>query len=75
MEVAPFAKLLYSSDAYGLAELYHLGGGRFPRRARPPCSTSGSRCGEWSDADARRIAALVLGGNAGRVYGIDETQV
>ncbi len=25
LELAPFGKVLYSSDAFGLAELYHLG--------------------------------------------------
>ncbi len=30
LEVAPFHKQLYSSDAYGLAELHYLGRGRVP---------------------------------------------
>jgi len=67
MEVAPFSKLLYSSDAFGLAEQYFLGAMLF-RRAL------GATLGGWIDADhcdtatARRIADGIARGNALRLY-------
>jgi predicted TIM-barrel fold metal-dependent hydrolase len=74
MEVAPFTKLLYSSDAYGLAELYHLAAGGF-RAALGQVLAERVGDGEWSSADAVRIAGLVAGGNARRVYGWPDPQV
>jgi hypothetical protein len=68
MEVAPFAKLLYSSDAFGVAEFYHLGATAF-RRALTGVLTARVAEGEWPAADAERVAALVAWGNACRVYG------
>jgi hypothetical protein len=67
MEVAPFTKLLYSSDAYGLAELYHLAATGF-RAALAQVLDERVSAGEWSGADASRMAELVTAGNARRVY-------
>ena len=39
LELVPFGKLLFSSDAYGLAELYYLGALLFRRGCRQ-CSAS-----------------------------------
>ncbi|MFG1925404.1 amidohydrolase family protein [Cryptosporangium sp. NPDC048952] len=66
-EVSPFTRLLYSSDAYGVPELYSLGALSF--RAALDALT-GDRVGtdEWSRADADRIAHLIGHGNAERVY-------
>jgi len=67
MEVAPFSKLLYSSDAFGLPEQYHLGAVLF-RRALVEV------LGRWIDADhcdtatAGRIAEGIAWGNASRIY-------
>jgi predicted TIM-barrel fold metal-dependent hydrolase len=69
MEVAPFTKLLYSSDAYGLAEHYHLAASGF-RSALNAVLAERVEDGEWSASDAVRIASLVTGGNARRVYGL-----
>jgi predicted TIM-barrel fold metal-dependent hydrolase len=69
MEVAPFTKLLYSSDAYGLAELYHLAATGFRAALAQVLGERVDR-GEWSPADAARIAGLVCAGNARRVYGL-----
>src|SRR3954453_17023584 len=74
MEVAPFTKLLYSSDAYGLAELYHLAATGF-RAALGQVLEERVASGEWSAADARRIAGLVAAGNARRVYALPDEQV
>lgn len=70
LELAPFGKVLFSSDAFGLAELYHLGTHLFTQ-ALDRLLTSGVVDGDWAEADARRIAAMIMGGNATRVYGLD----
>jgi predicted TIM-barrel fold metal-dependent hydrolase len=69
-ELAPFGKLLYSSDAFGLPELYYLGAHTF-RRALAGLLTERVGVGEWSAADATRIARLIGAGNAGSVYGLE----
>jgi predicted TIM-barrel fold metal-dependent hydrolase len=71
MEVAPFTKLLYASDACGLAELYHLAATGF-RAALAQVLDERVSSGEWSAADASRIAELVTAGNARRVYGLSD---
>ena len=69
LELAPFTKQLYSSDAFGLSELYYLGARRF----RTALAATLAR---WVDDDelpgdeAARIAALIGAGNARRIYGI-----
>ncbi|TDD71842.1 amidohydrolase [Actinomadura rubrisoli] len=69
LELAPFGKVLYSSDAFGLAELYHLGALLF-RRALAGMLAGGVDDGAWTACDARRVAVLVASGNARRVYGL-----
>jgi uncharacterized protein len=67
MEVAPFSKLLFSSDAFGVAEQYHLGAMLFRRALRETLDG-------WIDADhcdaatAGRIAEGIARGNALRIY-------
>jgi hypothetical protein len=61
LELAPFHKVLYSSDAFGLAELHHLGALLFRRAFAAVAS-------DWSAADATRVGELVGSGNARRVY-------
>ena len=67
LELAPFHKVLYSSDAFGLAELHHLGAVAF-REAFDTVTGAWVRAGRWSAADAARVAELVGSGNARRVY-------
>jgi predicted TIM-barrel fold metal-dependent hydrolase len=71
LEVAPFGKLLYSSDAFGVAEFYHLGATTF-RRALGEALGSRVASGEWPAADAERFARLIAYRNACRVYGLPE---
>lgn len=71
MEVTPFGKLLYSSDAFGLAEHYLLGALGF-RRALGAVLAERVASTEWSAADACRIAALIGRGNAERIYGLGD---
>ena len=67
LELAPFHKVLYSSDAFGLAELHHLGALLF-RQAFDAVTGEWVRAGRWSAADTARVAELVGSGNARRVY-------
>ncbi|MDQ1677979.1 MAG: uncharacterized protein QOC93_3123 [Actinomycetota bacterium] len=69
LEAVPFGKMLYSSDAYGLPELYALGSLVF-RRALAVVLGEGVAAGEWAAADADRVAAMIGAGNAERVYGL-----
>ncbi len=69
LELTPFGKTLYSSDAFGLPELHYLGAVVF-RRALARVTGEWRRDGALTAADARRIAAMIGAGNARRVYGI-----
>ncbi|MGH3699608.1 MAG: amidohydrolase family protein [Pseudonocardiaceae bacterium] len=71
LEVAPFSKLLFSSDAWGPAELHHLGAVLW-RRAMVGVLGEWVESGEWSGADAVRVAQLLGAGNAKRVYRLEE---
>lgn len=67
MEMAPFTKQLYSSDAFGLAELYYAGAVLF-RRALGRVLGAWMDAGDCSAADAERIATMIASGNARRIY-------
>ncbi|MBZ5739919.1 amidohydrolase family protein [Nocardioides mangrovi] len=69
MELAPFGKQLYSSDAYGLPELHALGSLLW-RRAMGEVLGGWVARGDWSEADAVAVVDLVAAGNARRVYGL-----
>jgi uncharacterized protein len=69
IELAPFHKLLYSSDAFGLAELHYLGAVSFRRDLRRVLDGF-VRGGAWSGHDADRVAAMIGSGNARRVYAL-----
>ncbi|MGH4023421.1 MAG: amidohydrolase family protein [Pseudonocardiaceae bacterium] len=71
LEVAPFGKLLYSSDGWGPAELHYLGAAQW-RRALTAVLGEWVDAGEWSSADAVRVADMVGAGNARRVYRLEE---
>jgi predicted TIM-barrel fold metal-dependent hydrolase len=70
MEIAPFGKILYSSDAYGLAEHYLVSASAWRRE-------TGRLLDSWladdwlTAADAERIAWQIGIGNAARIYGIE----
>ncbi|MGW0185980.1 amidohydrolase family protein [Streptomyces sp. NPDC003362] len=67
MEITPFRKLLYSSDAYGVAEFYTLGALAF-RRGLAGLLEERVAADELSLPDALRIARWAGGDNARRVY-------
>ncbi len=69
LELAPFGKFLFSSDAFGLPELYHLGAVLF-RRGLDDFLIGGVEAGDWSVADAARVARMVGHENARRAYAL-----
>lgn len=69
LELAPFGKVLFSTDAYGLAELYVVGAELF-RAALGGLLGGWAQEGAWSRADAQRVAGLIAAGNARRLYGL-----
>ncbi|HZE31221.1 MAG TPA: amidohydrolase, partial [Actinoallomurus sp.] len=70
LELAPYGKFLFSSDAFGLPELYHLGSLLF-RQGLSDHLRTGLDDGVWTEEDAGRIARLAGGENARRVYGLE----
>ena len=72
LELAPFAKLLYASDGFALAELHHLGAVLFRRGL---CRVLEDWLAEdaLTEDDAVRFARMVAGDNARRVYRLDPT--
>lgn len=71
LELAPFAKILFSSDAWGPAELHHLGALLW-RRAMIRVLSGFVSDGEWSENQAVRVARMIGAQNARRVYGLKE---
>ncbi len=67
LELAPFTKVLYSSDAGLVPELYLLGSWLFHRAMSRVLGDWVAR-GDWSRDDAERVARLVGAENARRVY-------
>lgn len=69
LELARFDRVLFSSDAFGLPELYHLSAHLF-RRGLAAVLGDGVSEGSWTAADADRLAGLMAAENALRVYRI-----
>ena len=67
LELVPFTKQLFSTDAFGLAELYYLGALRF-RTALARALGRWVEDDECSAAEAERIAAMIGVENARRIY-------
>jgi uncharacterized protein len=72
LELTPFAKILYSSDAFGLPELHYLGAIGF-RRDIAKVTGQFVADGAWSAADAERVAELIGSANATRVYRLGQS--
>jgi len=70
LEMAPFRKILYSSDGFGPAELHFLGALLWRNGIRKVLRRFVD-AGEWSEADAIRVVDLIAHGTARRVYGLD----
>lgn len=69
LELAPFGKLLFSTDAYGLPELYLVGAAQF-RYAMGELLGQWRAAGACSAADAERLARMVAADNARRLYAL-----
>ncbi len=67
LELAPFRKVLFSSDAWGLPELHLLGSWLF-RRGLARVLGGWVMSGDWSLPDALRVIGDIGGANARRVY-------
>ena len=67
LELTPFHKMLYSSDAFGLPELHYLGATGF-RRDLARVTGAFVADGAWSAADTDRAGHLIGAANARRVY-------
>ncbi|WP_325713518.1 amidohydrolase family protein [Pseudonocardia sp.] len=67
LELAPFGKVLYSSDAFGLPELYLVAARAF-RRAVSEVLGGWQHSGEAAEADVLRIARMISEENARRLY-------
>lgn len=70
LELTPWHKALFSSDAWGAAELYHLGALLF-RRGLAHCRETWFRDTALPDDEWQRIIDLIGYGNARRLYGLD----
>ncbi len=67
LEMGPFFKQLYSSDAFGLAELHYLGQFQFRRTLRHHLDRWIAD-GMLNLTEAERIVSMIASGNASRIY-------
>lgn len=70
LELAPFSKILFSSDAWGPAELHQLGAVLW-RRGTEQVLGAWVADDDWSLADAKRVVRMIGRDNARRVYKLD----
>ena len=70
MEIAPFSKILYSSDAYGLGEHYAVSAGNW-QNAFAALMDEWVASGWATPNDAEHIATMVASENARRVYNLN----
>ncbi|MET9228021.1 amidohydrolase family protein [Lentzea sp. NPDC003310] len=67
LEIVPYGKFLFSTDAFALPELYYLGALLF-RQALSDFLADALRRDALVEEDAHRIARLIASENAARVY-------
>jgi uncharacterized protein len=71
LELAPFGKFLYSSDAFGLPELYYLGAALF-RAALSGFLADGLSEDLYSERTVARLTRMFCADNAKRAYRLGE---
>ena len=71
LELAPFRKIVYSSDGFGPAELHYLSTALW-RNGIQRVLSGFVDAGEWSAGDAMRAVDLIARGNAARIYRLDD---
>lgn len=69
LELAPFTKVMYSSDAHMIPELYYLGA-KAGREVLGWCLDQAIVEGDLTAEEAHEVAVAVLQGNARTLYGI-----
>jgi predicted TIM-barrel fold metal-dependent hydrolase len=67
LELAPFRKIVYSSDGFGPAELHYLGTALW-RKGIEQVLSGFVDAGDWSVSDAMRVVDLIAHRNAARIY-------
>ena len=67
LELAPFRKIVYSSDGFGPAELHYLSTTLW-RNGIHRVLSGFVDDGDWSSADAMRVIDLIARDNAARIY-------
>jgi len=67
LELAPFRKIVYSSDGFGPAELHYLSSTLW-RNGIQRVLGGFVDAGDWSVSDAMRVVDLIARGNAARIY-------
>jgi uncharacterized protein len=70
LEMAPFRKILYSSDGFGPAELHYLGATLW-RNGIHRVLRGFVENGDWCESDAIRVVDLIAHDNSARVYNLD----
>jgi len=70
LELVPFGKLLFSTDAYGLAELYYLGAKLF-RQGMSNIFSELIKSDQLTNEDAEHVATLIARDNARRIYRLE----
>ncbi len=71
LELAPFGKFLYSSDAFGLAELYYLGAALF-RTALSAFFAAGLDEDLYTERTVLRLTKMICADNAKRAYALGD---
>jgi uncharacterized protein len=71
LELAPFGKFLYSSDAFGLPELHYLGAALF-RAALSAFLSAGLSEDHYSERTVARLTRMFCADNARRAYRLGE---
>jgi predicted TIM-barrel fold metal-dependent hydrolase len=69
LELAPFSKILFSSDAWALSELTYRGALLF-RRGLWELFDSWVARGDWSAADAIGVVESISRGSGEQIYGL-----
>jgi predicted TIM-barrel fold metal-dependent hydrolase len=69
LELAPFRKILYSSDGFGPAELHYLGAALW-RNGIHRVLNDFVQNGDWCESDAMRVVDLIAYDNSTRVYNL-----
>lgn len=74
LELAPFGKILFSTDTFGLPELYYIGAVLF-RDGLAATLEEFHREGGWPIDECIRIARMIGYENAHRLYGVDRPAI